>query len=786
MTSDDQDKNVPSHTFGEEDDNADNASSMSSQESAAEQEEAKIHPSLLKAQQMSMGTQDKTNSTEPSESSNEGTPQIHPSLLGNKPQLSEPVAETAAPRSAEDDSAKEDVSAAQPTRPRTTTVSLKKTENATTLASSVNLGSTVAPSVADGAATVHADDFDDMDDMDDGSYDDLDDEAFDEDLQDEIDAVSSLAGSYDDEAFDAADDVLNEHDDLPKVPAAVARSSSTARLKAMLGGGALLVLLAGGAFVFMGGDDQSTTRAVKVASVADRSYKAARVDDVTEASGLSENDIAMEDTSQMVNDDLSEEAGYGFEDGRPADDDLAEVLPVAEDEEDDVIAAIESELELPETEIAFPEVEDEPELPVSEDVAAFDQQQEDDRFSFDAPIHVATQTDTEVSSQVDVQMFGMDLPQPSAQQNKIGRFEPNKPSKATLTQDFPTDGAPDLPEAEDMPGAISGNDMQIEPLLPTQKVPPKPSNGRTLLSEDNKAGQEPVIDPNEPPVAVLTKPQSTTAETERTASSAKEQVNAVPTSGVIKGTRGGEGGVDNDDEIQAKITEFFDSGSERAGASPFSGIRKVDPSEEPASRFVIVKKRHEASAEEALLVSANRALRLKRYDSALDMFDVLYQKNPRDPRILMGLGVAQQNTGRHDSAFRTYEQVLEVDPKNKEALLNMMGLLKEKYPAVALRRLAEMREAHPDNAQIVAQIGLVSAKIGDYQTAMRNLGIAASLEPKNAMHLYNMAIVADRQREVSNAIKLYQKALEVDSVGGGKALPRDKVYDRLSKLRRRL
>lgn len=769
MTSDDQDKNVASHTFGAEDDSADNAVSDEIGADMQEHDGApQIHPSLLKAQQVSMDGQSKTATSASEETTQESAAQIHPSLQRQQLQSSENMGGIVENGEAE-------VVDAAPQAPRTTTVSLKKEDLS---ASITNTTSPATDSVVSTAATEEtlADDFDDLDEIDDGSYDDLDDESFDSDLQDEIDAVSTLGGSYDSTlGADVSD--LNEEGDMPKVPAAVMGSSSPAKLKAMIGGGALLVLLAGGAFVFMGADEQIKAKPAKVASVADQSYKAPAVESAV--ADMAETEDGIGNAVAAVNaSDISEELAYDQEEDYMAGDDTADILPVTEDDEEDIVAETEGDFELPETELALPAIpaiEENVELPVSgQELAAEDVQEVDQRFAFDAPLDVTTKTDTEMSSQVDVQMFGMDLPQPSAQQNKIGRFEPNKPSAPTLTQDFPTDGGADLPQP------------QIEQLLPTQEVPPKPENGRTLLSEGN-GEQGPVIDPNEPPIAVLTKPQAQTTQTEVAPEpTERAAVNPVPTSGVIKGTRGGEGGVDNDDEIQAKITEFFDSGSERAGASPFSGIRKVDPSEEPASRFVIVKKRHEASAEEALLVSANRALRLKRYDSALDMFDVLYQKNSRDPRILMGLGVAQQNTGRHDSAFRTYEQVLEVDPKNKEALLNMMGLLKEKYPAVALRRLAEMREAHPDNAQIVAQIGLVSAKIGDYETAMRNLGVAASLEPKNAMHLYNMAIVADRQRQVSNAIKLYQRALEVDSMTGGKALPRDKVYDRLSKLRRRL
>lgn len=216
------------------------------------------------------------------------------------------------------------------------------------------------------------------------------------------------------------------------------------------------------------------------------------------------------------------------------------------------------------------------------------------------------------------------------------------------------------------------------------------------------------------------------------------------------------------------------------------GPRKIDPVVEPASQLVVVKKAHEATDSEALLVSANRALKLKRYDSALDMFEKLYAKNARDQRILMGLAVAQQNSGLAESAIKTYEELLDINPKNTDAMLNMLGLIRKQYPSVALRRLMDLHDKHPNNAGVAAQIGVTQADLGHYEDAMRYLGTASSLEPNNAQHVFNMAITADRNGDTRNAISHYEKALELDAIySSGRAIPRESVYDRLSTLRRR-
>ena len=215
------------------------------------------------------------------------------------------------------------------------------------------------------------------------------------------------------------------------------------------------------------------------------------------------------------------------------------------------------------------------------------------------------------------------------------------------------------------------------------------------------------------------------------------------------------------------------------------GPRELNPVLEPASKMVIVSKDKNSSSPEALLVSANRALKLKRYDSALEMFDQLYAKNKRDERILMGRAVAQQNMGLSESAVQSYEEVLALKPGHTEAMMNMLGLVRAQYPEVALRRLMELYAKNPNNGGVAAQIGITNAGLGHYEDAMRYLGIASTLEPANAQHLFNMAVAADRNGKRTQAIGLYEKALEVDVMhGASRSVPRESIYDRLSVLRR--
>lgn len=237
----------------------------------------------------------------------------------------------------------------------------------------------------------------------------------------------------------------------------------------------------------------------------------------------------------------------------------------------------------------------------------------------------------------------------------------------------------------------------------------------------------------------------------------------------------------------AEPTSYYDS-SLNVPSSAMGGAvgpRMINPDDEPASRFVVVKGVTSANSLDSMIASANRALDLGRNDAALEMYQSLYAKNKRDPRILMGRAVALQKTGKANAAIQAYEELLDIDSNNPGAVVNLLGLLKEQYPSVASRKLLELKDKFPDHPAVFAQLGVTEAELGNFDSALQYLGVATTLEPSNAKHYFNMGIIAERAGKSSDALKFYQQALDVDAVyGSSKTLPRDVIYDRIAVLRR--
>lgn len=192
----------------------------------------------------------------------------------------------------------------------------------------------------------------------------------------------------------------------------------------------------------------------------------------------------------------------------------------------------------------------------------------------------------------------------------------------------------------------------------------------------------------------------------------------------------------------------------------------------------------ENNALDSRVTAASRALKLGRFDAAQEMYDTLYNLNPRDGRVLMGRAVLFQRMGQTDRAISAYEELLNVDPDNAEAIVNLAGLVRKEHPAVALSKLIDMRQAHPNNPYVTAQLGVAYADSGNAEEALKYLGLAANLQPDNPKHYFNMAVVADRAGNIQKAVQYYEHALEVDAMyGDGRSISREKIYDRLSVLR---
>ncbi len=200
--------------------------------------------------------------------------------------------------------------------------------------------------------------------------------------------------------------------------------------------------------------------------------------------------------------------------------------------------------------------------------------------------------------------------------------------------------------------------------------------------------------------------------------------------------------------------------------------------------YVVVRKEKDGGALDSRLKTARSALLQNRDMAALQLFNEMYEDYPRDNRVLMGRALSMQKLGQHDQALMAYEDVLGNDPKNLEALTNMLGILKMQNPELALEKLTELREAYPFNADIVAQLGVAHAGMKSYSEALKYFDMAEALRPGSGYVLYNKAVLYDRMGNQQQAAALYRQLVRMAAEGLlNEPVPLDAVRRRLATMR---
>jgi Flp pilus assembly protein TadD len=201
-------------------------------------------------------------------------------------------------------------------------------------------------------------------------------------------------------------------------------------------------------------------------------------------------------------------------------------------------------------------------------------------------------------------------------------------------------------------------------------------------------------------------------------------------------------------------------------------------------QYLVVKKERNANDFDARLMAARSSLAQGSYQSALELFDDLYKKNPTDMRVLMGRAVALQKLGQVDEAMSAYQGALRKDPRNVEAMTNMLGMLKGKDAPTAIKKLQQLRELYPANADVAAQLGMIYGVTGDYNNAIKYLDMADSLKPGSPTVLYNRAVAYDHMGNTTQAATLYRQILLLASDGDlDQSFPLEVVRQRLANMR---
>lgn len=181
---------------------------------------------------------------------------------------------------------------------------------------------------------------------------------------------------------------------------------------------------------------------------------------------------------------------------------------------------------------------------------------------------------------------------------------------------------------------------------------------------------------------------------------------------------------------------------------------------------------------------AERSLNGGQARSALAIYDELLGRQPRDRVALLGRATALHQLNKTGDAIRAYETVLRIHPDELSALTNLLGLIGQQSPKIALQQLGRLYASHPSFGSVAAQMAMLYVRIGDNANAIRLMSEAAALTSDNPVYQINLAIMHDRAGDNEAAMNAYERALLIAS-GGAAGLPlsSDAIRERLRYLR---
>jgi len=147
---------------------------------------------------------------------------------------------------------------------------------------------------------------------------------------------------------------------------------------------------------------------------------------------------------------------------------------------------------------------------------------------------------------------------------------------------------------------------------------------------------------------------------------------------------------------------------------------------------------------------------------AIEKFRLSSQAAPNDPRPLVELALILDGTGRADQAQPIYERILKIQPDHAVALNNLAFIKAEKGQDLdeAMGMVRRAQQKAPNNSAIADTLGWIYIKKHLSEEAVQVFQKLVVQEPDNPIFHYHYGMALDEKGDKSSAQKQLQQALK--------------------------
>lgn len=150
---------------------------------------------------------------------------------------------------------------------------------------------------------------------------------------------------------------------------------------------------------------------------------------------------------------------------------------------------------------------------------------------------------------------------------------------------------------------------------------------------------------------------------------------------------------------------------------------------------------------------------------AVRIYQEILEREPTNEDALFGLAATYHRTGQVDNARPLYGRLLAQNPNHREGLNNFLILVAGESPREALEELARLENRNPRYSPIPAQMAILYDRLGEPEIARSKMLRAIEISPENWMYKYNLAIMLDRQGAYADAAALYRDIINASLQG---------------------
>jgi len=182
-----------------------------------------------------------------------------------------------------------------------------------------------------------------------------------------------------------------------------------------------------------------------------------------------------------------------------------------------------------------------------------------------------------------------------------------------------------------------------------------------------------------------------------------------------------------------------------------------------------------------LLAAAYTELQSDLLEPAQRTYQRLLQADPRNIDALLGLASIAATAGRNEEASKRYMEVLGLEPQNPLAQSGLIGLFGKADPLAAEARLKQLiaREPLPF---LYFTLGNLYADQSKWAPAQQAYFQAHHLDPANPDCAYNLAVALEHVGQAKLALSFYRRAVELGAAPGRAHFNVAQAQERIGKL----